>query len=284
MAKVETWARRVRDTEEYEEIPEDLRAIYAADTGGYTPEIFLVYCPENERQRKMMTEKLLYLYNNALIYVERTKNGIIRLQYNAPDLYVLETGFVLLDSWMTVVGLVDGKVSSTTVHFNRVVAGFFDHLVEGLRLMELGKGELENEADNAFALSLRGVSYKYMNFMRGINFKGERVLGHIFQPLIKGKFYRLFRLALTNDHLTVLTEHELILITEGAGFVDRYGHTYTFFRRDRVQDVSFSEDPQEPARVRMTVRSGGVYSRTALYGGKQCDEAKRLTAKFPVRS
>lgn len=284
MATVDTWARHIRNTLEFEEIPQDLRAFYIADTGGYTPEIFLVYCPENERLRKTTSEKLLYLYNNALIYVERTKKGIIRIQYNTSDLYVLETGYVLLDSWMIVVGLVDGNISTTTVHFNRVVCAFFDRLVEGMRLMALGRNEKDNQADNTFALSFRRISYKYMNYIRGTIFASERIVTHIFQPLIRGIRFHIFRTALTNDHITILTENELIQITEGIGFVDRYGHTYTYFRRNRIKEIVCEDDLRDTSRIKMTVNSGGVYSRTVLFDGKQVAEAKRLASRFPSRN
>ena len=271
MAQVDTWARLITDSELYFEIPEDLRDIYEAEAGaGFNPAVYLIYCPVNERKRRPLSEKLLYILNDVLIYLEREREGIRRRSFAAGDIRVLETGFVLLDSWMVLAGKSGEELETVTIYYNRVVAGFFEELTRRMRMLALGYSD-PPEYDNSLSQQMQKASYKYMNYTRNIIFVNEGFLKHAYQPLVMGRKFKIFRAAITNEHMLVLTREELIQLTEGRGFIDRYGRTNTFFFRRFIERAELSEIG-ETGRARLNVYSGG-YVRSVIF-----DQTTKVTA------
>lgn len=245
------------------EIPYDLRAIYEADTdGGYNPEIYLIYCPPAERYHQALSEKLLYIFDSSLIYIEREQWKLKRRQFNAASICVLETGFVLLDSWMTVVGWTGLNYETATIYHNCVVASFFEKMVEMLRSMALGI-EHPLRFSNSISLAMQQINYKYINYTHNIIFESEEPVCHVFQKLIMTKRYKIFRDSLTNDHIIILTKDELIQITEGKNLKDSYGRTNTFFIRKYLDSANYCEI-DEYGRLQVTVSSKN-YSSTTLF-------------------
>ena len=266
MARIETWARHIRKLKEYMEISSDFRAAYETDIGeGYNPEVFLIYCPPAERYHKALTEKLLYLFNSSLIYIEREDWGLNRRQFDAKRICVLETGFVLLDSWMTIVGWNGREFEAVTIYHNCVVSLFFEKMVEMLRTIALGL-EDPPQFSNSVSCLMQQVSYKYINYTHNMVFEAEEPVSHIFQSLIKTKRYKIFRDSLTNDHIIILTKSELIQITEGMGLKDSYGRTNTFFIRKHIDGTNFSEI-DDTGRLQVTISSKN-YSRSTLFDEK----------------
>lgn len=262
MAYVDTLPRHIRNTEGYNEIPPDLRSVYEAETGqGFNPDIYLIYCPPTEHRNKPVTEKLFYLFDSSLIYVEREVQGLIRKQFQAGHISVIETGHVLLNAWMTIAGRNGNENTEVTIYFNRVCALYFEKIAETLRAMALDI-KYPIQYDNSAVSSLQEKNYKY-NFVRNIIFEGERPAGYVFQRALTGKRFKIFRVRLINDHVLIRTQNELVQITEGKSKLDRYGIIKTFYRvkflsRPEISEVGDSEC------LRLTL-SSGAYSRSVLF-------------------
>lgn len=276
MAKVETWARHIKNREFYEEIPPDLRAFYESDTGGgFSEDIYLIYCPEDERKRRKTSEKLLYLFDGAFFLIERTATRtIIRKRFAASHIQVAESGFVLLDAWMTVVGETGGRVESVSVFYNRVVSQFFERMVALVRMAALGIDTRNIVYDNSVSAQFARISYKYMNYTRDLVFQDESPCETVFQPQIVGRRFKVVRVALTNDHAMLLSRKELIQLTEGRGFVDRYGYTSTFFFRKYVDSVALQDIGRE-GNFNVSITSG-PYTRSVRFD----DERRRAVGSL----
>ena len=269
MAQTETWARQIYNEEGYDKLPEYLKEIYESDTDkGFNPDIFLVYCPATRRDGKPLLERLLYVYDTSLICVEKDKQGISRRQFKAKEIGVIENGFVLLDAWMTVAGKNGSGDDILTIHHNNTVAHFFKKMTAMLRAMALGI-EFPIKYDNSISDSLREESFKYMNYTRNLMFEDDKLIGYVFQKQIKGKFMRMLPVNLTNNHVLMLTEHEVIQMTEGRKQIEKYGCVSTFFIRRHMDSPLYSE-PDKTNRLQLCL-SSGLYRRDTLF-----DEEKKI--------
>ena len=273
IATWKTWPRCIQNDEDYRLIPPDLRSAYEADVGqGYRPGVYLVHCPFDARQSRKHAEKLLYVFDSSLIFIERRQNRLARRQFRAEHVGVIESGHMLLNAWMTI-AVCDGKSDDMAkIYYNRISHPFFERIVEMMRTMALG---VENPVryDNSAASSLQEINYKY-NCARDLVFEDEGPAKYVFQRALADKRFGMFRINLINDHVLMHTQKELIQITEGKSRTDHYETTKTFYVRKYLNQPDYSE-ASEAGRVRLTL-SSGAYSRSVWFGEENMQEVKGL--------
>jgi len=274
---VETWPRHIRKKEEFDEIPYDLRSFYEVDTGaGFKPNIYLIYCPKSERMNAPLSEKLFYVFDSALYYIERVNSEPFKRRFDAENIQVLETGFVLLDSWMTIAGHTDNGNETFTVYYNHVISSFFERMVELLRIMILNT-EYPPIYDNTVSSGIADDSYEYMNYTRNIIFEDEAPVKYVFQPALTDRHFKSSRTALTNSHILMITSCEFIQITAGKTTMDRYGHIKTFYIKNHLNSPEFLN---ANGGCSYLILSSGVYKRKVMFNGNNMPDVMALTRSY----
>lgn len=269
------WPRHIKKIEEYNEIPVDLRSFYESDTGaGFKPNIYLIYCPQSERMNAALSEKLIYVCNSALYYIERRNFEPYRRRFSFENIHVLETGFVLLDSWMTIAGCTDNGNETVTVYYNHVISLLFERMVELLRIM-IFNINYPIKYDNSVSQALADVSYEYMNYTRNIVFDDEAPAKYVFQQALKGGHFNTST-ALTNNHILMITSSEFIQITAGKTSMDKYGHTKTFYIKKHLNSPDYSDIS---GRACLTL-SSGAYRRKVLFDASNMSDIMAMTRSY----
>jgi hypothetical protein len=254
-----SWARLV---EFYDEIPEVYRAWLAPliRGGGSLP--YIVLTPTYEGYFRRENEKLVCLLDGSLHIVERTRDRLIPVSYRLEDISTVEVGAILLRGWITVRGLASsGLPTSSTLRFNTVTDRLFAPFVSAFRLGSRPPSGAGIDAERAKFDALMARDYKFMNYSRDSIMPGEEVLCYVLQPEIREPLISLFGRSLSRcispTHIVILTDRELIVISEESGSVwqsfgaVKYGGIWQYVPLDRISSASLTT--REDGRLNLSV-------------------------------
>lgn len=241
------WVRRLRS---FEETPQEFQPAFP-EYEDHFPYTLLI--PEDRfslfRKRNKM---ILCMYEDRFVLLEALRNGIRTFSNRFADVLYLERGKILLYSWLKIVTLSD----TLLIRFNTTNEYLFDPVIEeirqGMSNSHPNDGALgEDEQELSKFDYLRTVNFKYMNYGRKSIRPGDSVIGTVYQPERCIQEFKLFNRTLfrryATDHLSVLTEKELILIKEDKRVKtdkdSKYGGVFTYIPRRQIHNVSFVPSP-----------------------------------------
>jgi len=145
--------------------------------------------------------------------------------------------------------LVDQSLSRMVVDFN--AAGFniiqpgLQHLLAAASRKNINPApQADPEVDRTEALleQLGGLSFKFRNGLALYGLlPGERLLGCVFQPGLRGRHWRLFPYKVSETTLLVLTDQQLIIVEEQSrSRFPAYGWIFTFHPRHAVEKIAMT--------------------------------------------
>ncbi|MBE7555710.1 MAG: hypothetical protein HS126_32065 [Anaerolineales bacterium] len=198
-------------------------------------------------------EKLV-CYLDGKIHILEEVTGILTCTgYAIKDVSYVETGKVLLQSWVKLSGLADRGLPNTAVFkFNTVTEHLFAPLVEKIRPAAGCSQGIDPALERSKFNFLGRANLKLMNYARRSILPGEQVITSLLQPEIRAKvltlFNKTFYHTISPAHLSILTDRELILIKEdpekGPDNGPRYGGIWTYIPLNKITAVSLGErDP-----------------------------------------
>jgi hypothetical protein len=209
-----SWAKLI---DSFEAVPEVYKGFFK--TAGWDGVEFphVVLTPAIDRWRYKLPEKLICDDANTIYVLERAGDQVIATGYPFQTIRDVETGEVLLRSWITISGVTDkGASNSSRFEFNTTSGRHFAALLNKLRPAPVKLPDEQLAAEQRKFDSLAAVSFKFMNYARSSLIDGEKVLHILWQPEMRVKTIALpgwpFYRTITPAHLTVLTDKELILI------------------------------------------------------------------------
>jgi hypothetical protein len=206
---------------------------------------YIVLTPTYEGYFRRENEKLVCMLDRTLHIVERARDRLIPTSYRLDDISSIEVGEVLLRSWITVRGQTgDGPPSSTTLRFNTVTDRLFAPFLNEFRTESRPPSGASLDAERAKFEALLQRNYKFMNYSRGSILPGEEVLCYVLQSEIREDLLRLFGRSLSRcispTHIVILTDRELITISEESGSLwqslgtIKYGGIWQYVPRTRI--------------------------------------------------
>src|SRR5512135_1850733 len=126
-----SWARVA---ESYDEVPAVYRDWLDPLIRGRETFPYVVLTPTYEGYFHRENEKLVCLLDRSLHIVERARERLVPTTYLIDDIGTIEAGSILLRAWLTVRGLAEsGIVSSTTLKFNTVSDRLFAPFLTEIR-------------------------------------------------------------------------------------------------------------------------------------------------------
>jgi hypothetical protein len=243
---MDSWARQVKNSQE---IPESFGAFFEslkADSFPYT-----VFAPPEKLYRQKSTPKLLVILPDRIYIAEKYKKQITTTCFLFQDIHYIEVGTVLLHSWLAINGNAEGKPVMITVEYNTVVEILFKPIIEKIRfaIHQLDQSDFAKtqfiKEKSKFDVLLK-LNFKYMNYGKRSLLPGEQIQQFILQPDIRVKFLKYFQRTLSFTHLTILTDHELIIIRDEDSFVMpqrvRYGGIWRYIPLHKVLKVTIEND------------------------------------------
>jgi hypothetical protein len=243
-----SWARVA---EFYDEIPEVYRAWLDPLIRGRETFPYIVLTPTYEGYFRKENEKLVCMLDRTLHIVERARDRLIPTAYPVEDISRIEVGEILLRGWITVRGrTASGLPSSTTIKFNTVTDRLFVPFLNEFRKVTRPLSGASLDAQRAKFEELLVRNYKFMNYARGSILPGEEVLCYVLQPEIRDQWLRLFGRSLSRcispTHIAILTERELIAISEEGGSLwqslgaVKYGGIWQYVPLERISAASIA--------------------------------------------
>jgi hypothetical protein len=239
-----TWTHRI---ETCDQVPAVYRDRFSEQALPY-----LLLLPPIPRGTGRTSEKLVYEQGDAIHILEHKDGRVIETVHSYSDVFMLETGSVLLDSWLTIGSRTNSaETVRTTLDFNTSSARYYQGFMEKLRPRASGRQAACLEEEKEKLNPLMTQSYKFMNFGRASLVEGAFVRDLIFQPQVNAPRFPLFgnliQKLVTPSQLTILTDQELICIQElpSAGWNQKnnYGSLWQYIRLDAIQSaICLQED------------------------------------------
>jgi hypothetical protein len=243
-----SWARVA---EFYDEIPAAYRSWLDPLLRGGETFPYIVLTPTYEGYFRRENEKLVCLLEGSLHIVERAGDRLIPTAYPLDDIGSIEVGAILLRGWITVRGVSGGGIrSSSTIRFNTVTDRLFAPFLKEFRAGACPPSGASLADERAKFAELLERNYKFMNYARGSVLPGEEVLCYVLQPEIREQLLRLFGRSLSRcispTHIAILTDRELIAISEESGSLwqsfgtVKYGGIWQYIPRTRITAASIA--------------------------------------------
>lgn len=262
------WSRKIDSFDTLPEIYKDLFTDYPA---GHSAFPYTVLVPPLDKPMVRKTEKLIIDRGTAIQVIERSGSGLVSKIFPYPSVHFLETGNILLYSWMLINGVTnDGQENSAIIEFNPATGDFL--LARFLGKMrpparEASDGDFETEKAKFEFLSL--PNFKLMNYGRNSLVRGETVRQVIFQPEITISAWRVLGWSLfakmNTVHLTILTDQELILIREDERSPkvkgSRYGGTWQYIPLTGILSAGLSENEKGLPTLSIHFPGGEIIQR-----------------------
>lgn len=247
-----SWTRVISS---FEEVPKAFHADFPREAAfPYT-----IVLPEDKLSfLQKRREQLLCLGDDQIVVLESGRDQVNVTSHRIEDISHIEHGRELLHSWIKI-----GSSSGTsTLSFNTVTLRHFEPIFEKIRPNTVLGEKQDSQSESALSAFdyLNTLNYKFMNFGRQSVRAGERVLQTLYQPDRCVRTVTLFNKTLfrqyATGHLSILTEHELIVIrqtkrmkTEGQNI---YGGIFIYIPLRQIHDLSFTSNEKKSLCV-MTI-------------------------------
>ena len=260
-----SWARII---ESYEDVPEQFRLDFP-DYSGEFP--YTVLVPEDKLSLwGKRNGRMLILLDERLVMLETVKKRIYSVTCPFREILRLEYGKILLHSWLTL----ETPDNSLHVTFNSTNSQCFEPIIERIRQGEHDAVETDDiqkqngvyQKQLAAFLPLMRANYKYMNYGQQSIRSGDSVLKIVYQPercLRTVRFLKkvLFRQYASN-HLSILTERELILIGESrrrkSSKKNLYGAVFRYIPLQHISSISLVPATDNTHKTLEVILLGGL--------------------------
>lgn len=281
MNTIDTWPRWVKN---FDELPQSFMESFRNTTLGVDAFPCTVFAPPDTWNRRRTTPKVISVTDNHLLISEKNKKTINNRAIPFNEIICIETGTVLLKSWIKIGCIHENQVFWESIIYNTVAKRIFENITQKIKEKLLGvmPGPCQQEEKVKFNWLIK-PNYKFMNFGKQSIQNGESVIRMLLQQEISEKFYRYFTKTLTSAHLTILTDKELVIINEGESKnprqQSRYGGTWHYLPLAQLTKLSISED-LESNLIKFTAHLSGETEVTNLFGSEKRDELMQLLTEF----
>ncbi|MBN1430659.1 MAG: hypothetical protein JXB07_19975 [Anaerolineae bacterium] len=218
-----SWAMWLHSIDEVPDIYRDFFAGLSLEPGTFP---YTVLMPSYKGSFIRAKPKLICLVGPDICIVEQRRNQLEVMRFPCADINYIESGNILLRSWLKISGITQDGLRSATLPFNTVTQSFLDPFIETVRAITPSGVSADFETERAKFYYLLNVHFKFMNYAQRSILPGEQVITSLVQQEIRTKVLKTFYRAVTPAHISILTDQELILITEDRERFTRHGTPY----------------------------------------------------------
>lgn len=249
---MKAWAQLIKS---YDEVPDMFKDSFR--TLPISPDEFpyTVLTPSYEGFMRTMrcTPKLVSTIDNKIYVIEKDKKESFSTCYLIENINYVEVGMILLKSWITISGLTETGLTTSTFKFSAVTLHLFMPIIEKIR-QATGQSEPRTDLKSELAKFnyLRTLHFKFMNYGRQSIMPGERVICTLLQPEIRTKLFTLFNRAflrtISASHISILTDRELIIIREDQERWVKdtsYGGIWSYVPLNKVTAIALAENDDD---------------------------------------
>ncbi|EGD51121.1 hypothetical protein TheetDRAFT_2057 [Thermoanaerobacter ethanolicus JW 200] len=269
MPSIDSWARTIKD---YSEIPEMFKSYYDKNFKDSTRFLNAVYTPADSWGRRKTNDKLMFLYENNVVFLEKMKNSINAVSYPIENINYIENGSILLYSWLKINGNIEGETRSFVLEYNTVVENIFKPIIEKLRILlcDIETSDKEKEIDDFDCL--RDINYKFMNYAKKAVLNGEKVIDFLYQADIKVPYFKFFKKLKSTSHMIIFTNKELIILQEenAKSIKDvKYGGIWIYIPVHKILNAYIDEEETGFLNLSINVSGSNVFKSRFEFSQKE---------------
>ncbi len=225
---------------------------------------YSVLIPENIEYvlfvAKRTNPKLLSLYNDRIVILEKKKNMIEKKSHKFDEINYVKIKNILLFSSVKF----DSLNTVSNIFFNSVRFDFFKTIIETIRKCYVKTGNEESvdskNEERIIEYHLTGnINYKFMNYATDSLLSGESIKKLLSQEPVRIKRFnnRFFKWIYyyTTPILLILTESELIILEEPYKIrknkSTEYGIIFTYLPLNRIKKIAFEKDEYKTMNIKL---------------------------------
>ncbi|MBN1310092.1 MAG: hypothetical protein JXB30_01650 [Anaerolineae bacterium] len=274
-----SWAEHLHSLDEVPEIYREFFAGLSPEPGKFP---YTVLTPSYEGFFVRANPKLICLVEPDIYVIEHRRKEMEVKCFPFADINYIEAGSVLLKSWIKISGITSTGLSAASFQFSVVTRPFFDPFIERARVIEPPFASDDLEAEQDKFLHLREDHLKFMNYARRSILPGEKIIADLMQPEIRLKILKAFYHTVTPAHISILTDRELILITEDNERLTRtgapYGGIWYYIPLRRITVASLTERSGHTLTLSIQMPEDDEVS--SIFGTANRAEAEALVGKI----
>lgn len=228
-------------------IPEAFRPAYEALFGKPSPAPYTVLIPAYRGYQEEVNARLICCQGTNIWVLEDRGSRVTSVYFPVGDINLVETGRVLLYSWIRLSGrTADGSPGSTELTFNTVTDYILKPVLDWVRApLPAAKAQDAPPSRDEFE-DLVSINLKMANFARRNLAADDRVLYRFYQPEFQVGLFSWLGMQIlrrrADAHVVILTERELIIIQDGAsrrfGKNAVYGGVWHFVPLEKIHALS----------------------------------------------
>ncbi len=241
---------------------------------------YSIFIPPTKWDAEGKRPKVFSMVEDGIMYFEDVKSEVKEVFYPFKNILYVEIGRMLLSSWMTIHGMVDGQYRQSTISYNTVRDDLFDPIIEKLgRVFLLTDPWLKIKMGSAFLISSKWIlSFKLYETVPS---SGRKIVNIIYQPKIQEANGKFMKALPEHTHAVVLTGNELILIKEDnhkyKNVHSNYGVVKDFIPLDHI--TKLTTDLLD-ASLTMHVEVDEKDKLDRVFSEDQSDRINQLINKF----
>lgn len=273
-----TWARLIENPAQ---LPLAYRGIITDRLGLEAPFPYMVLVPVFADPTLALPEQVIFEQDGVLVILARRGEEVTESAYPLGEIWSVETGSVLLQSWLTLEGRTRaGTWATTTLAFSTASHALLKPFVQRIRAFG-PKASLKASSAPAPEFDV-----KFTREVEETLLPDEGILARLWRPNIAlpaplastWPFYNAERV----NHLVLLTDRELILmwdkVPEAAGEDEGYGMVRRYIPLRHITGVSVREDAFGAPSLALTL--GGTIELERLFTVNQRIELEELVYKI----
>jgi hypothetical protein len=243
------WERFAAKLKTVDDVPEPLYGAARAALKLDDKIRLLIFGPAQKVLGKISAASLLIILDEEWIVVTGTdeiKTEVFRCTF--ADTLMVEITNILLHGKLRIDFASEGRAHSIAIQFNTVMEGLYQEAVQFLLNGMDNVSEVSPCDSKELYAALNSLPLKFCNAVVEFMPMGQRVLGLVHWPAVLGRKMKIFRRELLPEAVLVLTERELLFISEEKTWswtrpdrVQKYGSVVTHCPLSRVGAVELSE-------------------------------------------
>jgi hypothetical protein len=229
----------------------------------------LLVPPDSISFRHFFSASLISILDDKIVVLSQKGNKVHSRNLFFDQINHLETGNVLLNSWITI----KAPGFSITIPHNTVHRRLFDPLISRIRNIPPSDpfAEITTDTEKAKLNYLFRIDYKYGSYGRDAIAPGSKVMRILYEKNRLAGYYGLFGIRfmkkIRTSHCSILTDRELITIRESESLKKDnqalYGKVITFTPLSSIQDILLTK---EKASQFITITLSGGDTVSTQYG------------------
>jgi hypothetical protein len=277
-----TWAKPIKSYNLVPDIYKDFFESFLAD-GRKFP--YSILAPSFERFIHKTTEKLICDWDDEIYILEKMGNSYETLCYPLKGISYVELSTMLLDSSIKISGVTSqGAFTASIIKFNTVTDYLFTPILENIRLAAFESKSVTQDSELEQFDYLIRLNYKFMNYAKHSLIGGEKAIHAVLQPEIRKSVWtvlgKTFHRNVFPTHMSILTDHELIMIREHEGQrrEGKYGGIWDYIPLDKITAISLYE--KDDNLLVFSIQLPGGERLEYLFQDSLRQDANQLVGKF----